>query len=384
MKNSETTILNNSWNAKAKLLFTPGPVTTSKTVKEAANIDLESNDATFITYVKQIRERLLTLAHVESPEYESVIIPGSGTHGVESVISSAISSKGMLLNIVNGANGRRISKIARIHSIPLLEIIYNDNQLPDFKEIESFLKKNRQITHVAAVHCETSSGLLNPIAEIGEICARYNKSFIVDSMSSFGAYDLNIKELNISYLISCSYKCMEGIPGFSYVLLKRSSLDQCQSQGRSLSLDLYDQWVGLNTSLDYRFAPSVHAFLAFHEALKDLENEGGIPVRAERYSVNNALLVGEMRELGFEMYLPGHMRSYTVTTFLYPDHPDFSFEKFYNSLNEKGFVISNAIINKTDCFRIANIGQLYPHDIQNLMDTIESVLYELKIELVEL
>lgn len=384
MKNSETTILNNSRNTKDKLLFTPGPVTTSKTVKEAANIDLESNDSIFITYVKQIRERLLTLAHVESPEYESVIIPGSGTHGVESVISSAISSKGMLLNIVNGANGRRISKIARIHSIPLLEIIYNENQLPDFKEIESFLKKNRQITHVAAVHCETSSGLLNPIAEIGEICARYNKNFIVDALSTFGAYDISLKELNISYLISGSDKCIEGIPGFSYVLLKRSLLDECKYQVRSLSLDLYDQWLGLNTTGEFRFRPPVHALLAFNVALNELESEGGINGRAERYSVNNALLVGEMRELGFEMYLSAQMRSYIVTSFMFPHHPDFSFEKFYTHLNEKGLIISPGKINKSDCFRIANIGQLYPHDIQKLIDTIEGVLYDLKIELVEL
>lgn len=369
---------------KDKLLFSPGPVTTAKSVKEAVLTDLDSKSFDFNVITKQIRQKLLKLAHVESPEYEVVLMQGSGTFGIESTISSAIPSNGMLLNIVNGAYGRRISKIARIHSIPLKEIIFEENQLPDLKEIESILKHNQQITHIAVVHGETSTGILNPIAEIGDLCARYNKVFIVDAMSTFGAYDIYIKELNISYLISGPDKCFEGIPGFSYVILKRSALDQCKYQVRSLSLDLYDQWVGLNTSGEFRFTPPVQSLLAFQEALHELEKEGGVNGRAERYSVNNALLVGEMRELGFEMYLPAHMRSYIVTSFLYPDHPDFSFEKFFNHIEEKGFVISPGKISKTDCFRIANIGQLYPHDIQNLVDTIESVLYEQKIELVEL
>jgi 2-aminoethylphosphonate-pyruvate transaminase len=377
-------ILSDLKHIKDKLLFTPGPVTTAKTVKEAALTDLGSKNSDFSMITQQIRQKLLKLAHVESPEYEAVLMQGSGTFGIESAISSAIPSNGMLLNIVNGAYGRRISKIARIHSIPLKELIFEENQLPDLNEIESVLKHNLQITHIAVVHGETSTGMLNPIAEISELCARYNKMFIVDAMSTFGAYDIYIKELNISYLISGSDKCIEGIPGFSYVLLKRSALDQCKYQVRSLSLDLFDQWVGLNTSGEFRFTPPVQALLAFHEALNELEREGGVNGRAERYSVNNALLVGEMRELGFETYLPAHMRSYIVTSFLYPDHPDFSFEEFYMNLNEKGFVISPGKINKTDCFRIANIGQLFPHDIQKLTDTIESVLYELKIELVEL
>jgi 2-aminoethylphosphonate-pyruvate transaminase len=367
-----------------KLLFTTGPVTTSKSVKEAALTEMGPRDSGFILQVQQIRQKLLKLAHVESPEYEAVLMQGSGTFGIESAITSAIPSNGMLLNIVNGAYGRRISKIARIHSILLKELIFEENQLPDLNKVESALKHNQQITHIVVVHCETSTGMLNPIAEIGELCARYNKTFIVDAMSTFGAYEIYLNELNISYLISSSSMCIEGIPGFSFVLLKRAALDQCKYQVRTLSLDLYDQWVGLNTNGEFRFTPPVQAILAFDEALNELESEGGVNGRAERYSVNNALLVGEMRELGFEMYLPAPMRSYIVTSFLYPDHPDFSFEKFNMNLNEKGFVIRPGKINNTECFRIANIGQLYPHDIQKLTDTIESVLYEMKIELVEM
>jgi 2-aminoethylphosphonate-pyruvate transaminase len=234
------------------------------------------------------------------------------------------------------------------------------------------------------IHGETTTGLLNPIAELGKISARYNKVFIVDAMSTFGAYDIDINELNISYLISSSNKCIEGIPGFSYVLAKREELEKCKGMARSLSLDLYDQWQGLNSNGQFRFTPPVQSLLAFHEALHLLEKEGGPIGRAQRYSVNNSLLVGGMKELGFELYLPADLRSYIITSFLYPDHPDFSFEKFYTGLNDKGFVIYPGKLSKMDCFRIGNIGQLYPRDIQNLVDAIESVLYELKIELVEL
>jgi 2-aminoethylphosphonate-pyruvate transaminase len=364
------------------LLFTPGPITTSAYVKGAASADLGSKESVFVVQTQQIRQKLLKLAQVGSPEYETVLMQGSGTFGIESVICSAIPSNGMLLNIVNGAYGRRISKIARIHSIPLVELVYDENQLPDLKEIEALFSGNSKISHVSMVHCETNTGILNPINEIGEMAALYNKIFIVDAMSTFGAYDINIKSLNISYLISSSNKCIEGIPGFSFILVKRSELDNCKYQVRSLSLDLFDQWVGLNTNGQFRFTPPVQSLLAFREALDELEKEGGINGRAERYSVNNAILVGEMKELGFEPYLTANMRSYITTSFLFPDHPGFSFDRFYSMLNEKGFIIHPEKITKANCFNIGNIGHLYPTDIQNLVDAIESVLYELKIELV--
>jgi 2-aminoethylphosphonate-pyruvate transaminase len=369
---------------KDKLLFTPGPLNTTRSVKEAALYDLGSRDTEFIAHVQHIRQKLLELAHVESPDYEAVIIQGSGTFGIEATISSAIPKNGMLLNIINGAYGRRISQIARIHSIPLLELIYEENETPDLLEIESTLMKNPLITHVSVIHGETTTGLLNPIAEIGYIVSSYGKAYIVDAMSTFGAYDINMKALNISYLISSSNKCIEGIPGFSYVLAQRSELEKCKFQARSLSLDLYDQWSGLNTNGQFRFTPPVQALLAFREALNELEKEGGVHSRAERYSVNNALLTGEMKELGFELYLPAQLRSYIITSFLYPSHPDFSFETFYSKLNEKGFVIYPGKLSKVDCFRIGNIGQLYPADIQNLVDAIESVMHEMNVILTEI
>jgi 2-aminoethylphosphonate-pyruvate transaminase len=361
---------------KDKLLFTPGPLTTTMKVKEAALIDLGSRDPVFISVIEQIRRKLLKLANAEAPEYEAVIIQGSGTFGIESVISSAIPADGMLLNIINGAYGRRISEMALIHSIPLMELNFDENQLPDLSQIENTLDTYPQITHVAVIHGETTTGLLNPLAEVGAIAEHHKKVFIVDAMSTFGAYQIDPGKLGISYLISSSNKCIEGIPGFSYVLAKRSDLEKCKSQSRTLSLDLFAQWSGLNNNGQFRFTPPVQSLIAFNEALIELELEGGISARAKRYSGNNSVLIEGMEKLGFKVFLHENIRSYIITSFLYPEHQNFDFEQFYSRLSEKGFVIYPGKLSKVDCFRIGNIGQISETDIRMLVDAVEEVLYE--------
>jgi len=365
--------------AKDKLLFTPGPLTTMKRVKEAALHDLGSRDEQFISVVKEIRSKLLELAHVKSPEYETIIMQGSGTFGIESVITSAVPETGCLLNIINGAYGRRISQIAIIHSIKFIELVYDENQLPDLIEIESVLNSNPAITHISVIHGETTTGLLNPIGEIGEIARLYNVPLIVDAMSTFGAYDIDLDKLNISFLISSSNKCIEGIPGFSFILAKKTELEKCKDQSRSLTLDLYDQWSGLDLSGQFRFTPPVQALLSFHQALIELEKEGGIKARAIRYATNNLFLVSEMKKLGFELYLSDKVRSYIITSFVFPDHKNFSFELFYSKLSEDGFVIYPGKLSKTECFRIGNIGQIHQADIKALVSSIRDALIALKI-----
>ena len=364
-----------------KLLFTPGPLTTSLTVKEAALVDLGSRDSEFTTVVSQIRKKLLDLAHAERPDYDSVIIQGSGTFGIESVISSAIPDNGMLLNIINGAYGKRISQIARIHLIPVVELIYKENMVPKMNDIEDLLNKYPQISHISVVHGETTTGLLNPVAPVGELAANHNKTLIVDAMSTFGGYDINVKDLNIGFLISSSNKCIEGIPGFSFVIARTSELMNCQFNKRTLSLDLYSQWEGLNSNKQFRFTPPVQVLLAFSKALEELDKEGGINARERRYSDNNSLLTIRMKNLGFRLYLSDDIRSHIITSFLYPDDPAFSFEDFYTRLNEKGFVIYPGKLGEVDCFRIGNIGQIGLEDIEKLTDAVEVVLTELKIKI---
>ncbi len=362
-----------------KLLFTPGPLTTSYCVKEAGLTDLGSRDYSFIKIIAEVREKLLKLANADSADYESVIIQGSGTYGIESVISSAISPTGCLLNIVNGAYGRRISQIAKVHSIPLHELHYEENQIPDLHEIETKLQNNPEITHIALVHGETTTGLINPIEKTGEISAKYNKTFIVDAMSTFGAYEIDIPKAKISFLISSSNKCIEGIPGFSFVLASRKALEACKNQARTLSLDLYEQWAGLNSNGQFRFTPPVQAILSFHTALEELEKEGGIKERSLRYLHNNIILVNEMGKIGFRLYLPDEIRGYIITSFLYPEDRNFNFNDFYQRLNEKGFVIYPGKLSKTDCFRIGNIGQLYPEDMINLIQAVKEVIKDMNI-----
>jgi len=368
-------------NNHEKLLFTPGPLTTAFVVKEAAMKDLGSRDTEFIQVINEIRHELVRLSGADFRTYDSVIIQGSGTYGIESVISSAIPGGGILLNIVNGAYGRRISQIARIHSVRLMELIYEENSVPDLSEIEFALMNHPEITHVAIVHGETTTGLINPVEKTGEIVRKYGKSLIVDAMSTFGAYDIDIIKWKINYLVSSSNKCIEGIPGFSFVIADTDSLKACKGQARTLSLDLYDQWAGLVSNGQFRFTPPVQSILAFQQALYELEKEGGVKVRGERYSLNNKILIERMQGMGFKTYLPAEIRGYVITSFLYPDVPGFSFNEFYRRLNERGFVIYPGKLSKVDCFRIGNIGQLYPEDIIDLTDSVKNVMEEMHIEL---
>jgi len=363
-----------------KLLFTPGPLTTSESIKEASLADLGSRDSVFIDLVAEIRQKLLKLAHVQSPEYEAVIIQGSGTFGVESVISSAIPGSGKLLNIINGAYGRRISQMARIHNIHLIEAEYSENQLPDLNEIESLLTEHPEISHISIVHGETTTGLLNPLNAIADLASRFNKVLIVDAMSTFGAYEIYQKSLNISFLIASSNKCIESIPGFSFILAARPELEKCKQNARTLALDIYDQWEGLNNTGQFRFTPPVQSLLAFHEALHELDREGGIMARGQRYEENNHILVKGMRKLGFRLYLNDDIRSYIITSFHYPEDIGFSFDSFYSKLNEKGFVIYPGKLSKVDCFRIGNIGNLFPSDMHNLIRAIGEVTEEMNIK----
>jgi len=367
--------------AKDKLLFTPGPLTTSETVKSAMLHDYGSRDIVFIETVKKVRSQLLELAGVSKEEgYESVIMQGSGTFGIEAVISSVIPANGHLLIIINGAYGERISKMATIHKIPQTRMVFEENEIPSLSAIEKELKSNAAITHVAVIHCETTTGIINPIEKIGDLVKKYGKVFIVDAMSSFGAVPVNVKEAKIDFIISSSNKCIEGVPGFSFTIANRDALCQAKGNARTLALDLYAQWEGLESNGQFRFTPPTHAILAFNQAINELMKEGGIPGRAKRYSRNHQQLVEGMRALGFKEYLPIEKQGYIITSFHYPAHPNFNFKDFYSKLNDKGQVIYPGKLSKVDCFRIGNIGQIYPKDIEVLLKCIAEVLEEMGID----
>src|SRR6185295_2653927 len=363
-----------------KLLFTPGPLTTSATVKEAMLEDMGSRDYSFMNSVKEIREGLLELAHVSKAEgYECVIVQGSGTFGIESVVSSAVGKNDVLGVLVNGAYGERIVKMAVIHQLKHHVLRFPEDEVVTPEATGKFLQANRDISHVACIHSETTTGLFNPIEEIGMVCTQYKAVLIVDAMSSFGGVEMDMRKSKIDFLVSSSNKCIEGIPGFAFSLCKKSELEKTKGQARSLSLDLYDQWAGLEASGQFRFTPPTLSIMAFRQAMKELEKEGGIRAREKRYKENKRVLDAGMAELGFKPYLRPEIQGHIITSFLYPKDGNFNFERFYKKLSDRGFVIYPGKLSKADAFRIGTIGQIFPDDVRSLIVAIQGVLEEDKI-----
>lgn len=367
-----------------KYLFTPGPLTTSLTVKEAMLHDLGSRDVAFIETVKQVRAKLLEMGQVSQESgYEAIIMQGSGTFGVEATITSSVPREGHLLVLINGAYGERIAKMAEVAGINYDTLRYPENESPKASDLEKFLSNNPSVTHVVTVHCETTTGIVNPIKEIGEVANRFNKTYIVDAMSSFGAVPVDMADCQIDFLVSSSNKCIEGVPGFSYTLAKRDSLMECKGISRSLSLDLFAQWEGLEKNGQFRFTPPTHTILAFYQAIKEHEAEGGVPGRAERYKNNYKTLVTGMTEMGFKLYLEPEKQGYIISSFLYPDDTSFNFETFYMKLNERDYVIYPGKLSQVDCFRIGNIGRLKQEHMEGLLVAIKEVLAEMNVTLKE-
>ncbi len=363
---------------KDKALFTPGPLTTSRTVKQAMLRDVGSRDFEFIGIVREIRERLVALAGARPGDYEAVLMQGSGTFAVEAVFSSAVPPDGRVLIIINGAYGQRMEKICKTLKIETTVLEYPENTLPDLKEIEATLKSEvGLITHVAVVHCETTTGIINPIQKIGSLAKAVSARYIVDAMSSFGAVPMTAPSAYIDYLISSSNKCIEGVPGFAFVIARRETLLETEGWARSLCLDLLDQWKGLEKNGQFRFTPPTHALLAFQQALVELEAEGGPEGRASRYYKNYKVLVDGMRAMGFKEYLPAELQGYIITSFLYPDDPKWDFEKFYRRLNDRDLVIYPGKVSNADCFRIGNIGRIGESDVKTLLAAIREVMNEM-------
>ncbi|HEX4581278.1 MAG TPA: 2-aminoethylphosphonate--pyruvate transaminase [Acidobacteriaceae bacterium] len=367
--------------SSSKLLFTPGPLTTSATVKEAMLRDLGSLDFDFLATVRQIRMRLLGLGPYSREQYECILMQGSGTFVVESVISSAIPRDGKLLVLVNGAYGRRIAQTARVHGIALdvLEIAENRKFTPEL--VADHLASLTTLTHVAVVHCETTSGILNQVEEIGHVVHAAGAMYIVDAMSSFGAVPLDMAGSHIDFVISSANKCIEGVPGFGFVLASRRALESAKGNARTLSLDLYDQWAGMQADGHFRFTPPIHTILAFEQALNELDEEGGVHARGERYRKNHIALCRGMKALGFEIYLADEDQSFIITSFRYPSHPAFQFADFYERLWKLGFAIYPGKLSHESCFRIGTIGRITVADIETLLTAIRRVLHEMGVDI---
>jgi 2-aminoethylphosphonate-pyruvate transaminase len=365
---------------KDKILFTPGPLTTSRTVKQAMLRDLGSRDHEFIGLIRRVRDRLVALGGADPKEYTAVLMQGSGTFGLEAVVGSTVPPNGKMLVVINGAYGKRVAKMACVLKIPAATLVCPENETPDPKKVEAALKADPAITNVSVVHCETTSGIVNPIREIGAVVHRAGAHYFVDAMSSFGAIPVSLPECRIDTLVSSANKCVEGVPGFSFILCRIEALKATKGFARSLCLDLLDQYEGLEKNGQFRFTPPTHAIIAFDRALEELEAEGGVAGRGARYRANYDTLVAGMRAMGFREFLAPRDQGPIITSFHYPDDPKFRFETFYDKLNERNYVIYPGKVGAADCFRIGSIGRIFPSDVRDVLAVVREALAEMGVQ----
>jgi 2-aminoethylphosphonate-pyruvate transaminase len=357
------------------LLFTPVPLTTSLTVKQAMLRDAGSWHSEFNAVVRRVREELLRLAGLRpGGGYDTVLMQGSGTFGVESVIASVIPPRGKLLVLSNGAYGERIVKMTGCLKIDHRVLRGAEDAVPEPGDVDAILAEDPAITHVALVHCETTTGILNPLDPIGQVVRRRGKSFIVDAMSSFGAIPIDFEAAAIDYLVSSANKCIEGVPGFSFIVARRDVLEATAGFARGLSLDLLGQLRGFEANGQFRFTPPTHAILAFDQALRELDAEGGVEARGRRYAANHRKLLAGMGAMGFIPFLRPEVQSPIITAFHCPGDPAFEFAEFYRRLADRGMIIYPGKLTTAETFRIGTIGRLFEADIAQLLHAIEDVL----------
>ena len=360
------------------LLLTPGPLTTSKSVKSVMVHDWGSRDATFIRINQSV---LTTLTGIIGGDSDFVTVPmqGSGTFAVEAMLTTFVPRNGKVLILINGAYGQRAKKICEIAGRAVVVHETPEDTPPDLAAVEALLKNDPAITHVFSVHCETTSGILNPIGKIGEIAARYGKRFLIDSMSAFGALPLKAADISFDAVAASSNKCIEGVPGLGFVICRKAELQKTKGNATTLVLDLHDQWSNFEKTGQYRFTPPIHVIVAFHQALEEFSAEGGVAGRGGRYAENCKILIEGMSALGFEPLLPKALQAPIIVTFRMPADKAFVFQAFYDKLKERGYVIYPGKLTVADSFRIGCIGRLNADHMRGALKAIREILDEMGV-----
>ena len=361
------------------LLLTPGPLTTSPTVKQAMLRDWGSRDAEFIEMTARVCREIENIAGVDAAQPSHVCVPiqGSGTFAVEAAITSLVPRDGKVLVLVNGAYGERIVKICDYHQRAVEMLETAENEPSSVADLRAELDADPAISHVVAVHCETTSGILNPLAEIARACAGAGRALIIDAMSSFAALPLDLARIPCAGLIASANKCLEGVPGIGFVLVEKDALAAAKGNANALTLDLHDQAHYLAQSGQWRFTPPTHVLAALDQALREHQAEGGVAGRGERYRRNCRVLVDGMRELGFETYLSDNLQAPIIVTFHTPQHAAFEFEDFYNRLRDKGIAIYPGKLTKADSFRMGCIGHLFEADMTAAVTAVAQVISDM-------
>ncbi len=361
-------------------LLTPGPLTTAYEVKEAMLKDWGSWDDDFRDLTKKLRKNLLSLLGLRKNLYDCVPIQGSGTFAVESMLGTFIPKDGKLLVLANGAYGLRAAQTMDYLNRDYHLLDKGDYLPPRGNEVAGILENDKAITHVLVIHCETSSGILNPLEEIGAVVKSAGRKLLIDSMSAFGAVPVDPEKIDFEAMVSSANKCIEGVPGFGFVFAKLSALEAAKGNCHSLSLDVEAQWSAMEKSGQWRFTPPTHVVAAFLTALEIHEEEGGIAGRGARYTNNRDVMVSGMRDLGFETLLDERWLSPIIVTFFCPADRAFEFTKFYDLMKSEGYIIYPGKLTVVDSFRIGCIGRMDAHVMKGVVSAAKKALEAMGVE----
>ncbi len=361
------------------ILLTPGPLTTALRTKQAMLHDWGSWDADFNAITARVRDSLVRIVHGEAT-HECVPLQGSGTFAVEAAIGTLVPREGHVLVPLNGAYCQRIARICKILNRRLSTIEYGEDQQVRAADIEQRLSADPSITHVALVHCETSTGILNPLQEIAAVVARHGKGLIIDAMSTFGALEIDARTVAFDGLIAASGKCLEGVPGMGFVLARRAILEKSEGVSHSLAMDLHDQWVYMMKTTQWRYTPPTHVVAALDAALEQYFAQGGLAARGATYTENCRVLIAGLKRIGLRVFLPSEIQAPIIVTVHAPDDPRYQFKRFYDAVKARGYILYPGKLTTVETFRIGCMGQLGASGIGGAVDAIDAVLVDMGIQ----
>jgi 2-aminoethylphosphonate-pyruvate transaminase len=360
------------------ILLTPGPLTTSPATKQAMLRDWGSWDASFNAITGTICKDLVDIVH-GAGTHVCVPLQGSGTFSVEAALANLVPRTGKVLVPQNGAYCQRILKILKYLGRAHVALDLPEDQYPTGEMVEKALAADPAITHVAQVHCETGTGILNPLADIAQACARQGRGLIVDAMSSFGAIDIDVSKYPVDAVIAASGKCIEGVPGMGFVIARRAVLEKCQGNSHSLAMDLYDQWTYMQKTTQWRFTPPTHVVAAFRVALDQFLAEGGTAARGARYAKNCATLIDGMSGLGFKPFLPRAIQAPVIVTFHAPGDPAYAFKPFYERVKSRGYILYPGKLTQVETFRVGCIGAIDANEMRNVVSAVAETLKDMGV-----
>jgi 2-aminoethylphosphonate-pyruvate transaminase len=368
-----------TYSGRDPILLTPGPLTTSLATKAAMLRDWGSWDASFNAVTARVRARLTAVVNGEGT-HVCVPMQGSGTFSVEAAVNTLVPrSGGHLLVLINGAYGKRLAKLTEMMGRKLSVFETPEDVPTTAADVARKLDADPTITHVGLIHCETSTGILNPLPEIAEAVAQRGRRLIIDAMSSFGAIPIDARTVPFDALIAASGKCIEGPPGMGFVFARKSALEQCAGNSSSLSLDLYDQWAYMEKTTQWRYTPPTHVVVALDAALEQYLSTGGQPARLARYTANCETLIAGMKEMGFRPFLDSRIQAPIIVTFHAPADPRYAFKAFYDKVRDKGFILYPGKLTQLETFRVGCIGAIGPDEMRHAVNAVRDALADLGI-----